>query len=72
MAEEIAGEQEDGPGLGAGELGLAIAQHDWPHLTHQEIGEHRARQQDGEEVHQADKEFLGVEVHLPPYYWSPC
>ena len=26
--------------------------------------EQRARQQDGEEIHQADEEFLGVEVHV--------
>lgn len=64
MAEEIAREQKRDPGLCAVELGIAIPQHGWPHLAHQQPGEQRARQQDGEEVHQADEEFLGVQVHF--------
>jgi hypothetical protein len=29
------------------------------HLDLQQIGEQRARQQDGEEIHEADEELLG-------------
>jgi len=63
VAEEIAREQEGGPGLRTIEPGVAIPQHGRTHLAHQQIGEERAWQQDGEEVHQADEELLGVKVH---------
>lgn len=59
VAEEIDGDEEGGIGFCAGELSKAISQHDWPHLTHQEIGEQSAWQQDGEDIHQADEELLG-------------
>lgn len=59
MAEEIAREEEGGPGFCTGEPGITISQHDRTHLAHQQIGEQRVRQQDGEEIHQADEEFLG-------------
>ena len=63
VAEKVVREQEYGPGFRAGERGITIPQHGRAHLAHQQIGEQRSRQQDGEEVHQADEEFLGVEVH---------
>ena len=63
VAKEIACEQEGGPGLRAIELVIAIPQHDRPHLPHQQPGEQRAWQQDGEEVHQANEEFLRLETH---------
>jgi hypothetical protein len=46
--------------LQAIELGIAIPQHDQARLTHQQPGEQRTRQQDGEQTQQADEEFLGV------------
>jgi hypothetical protein len=36
------------------------------HPTHQQTGEQRARQQDGEEVHQADEKFWGFKIHSVP------
>ena len=53
-------------------LGIAISPQDRPHLAHQQPGEHRARQQDDEELHQADEEFLGVEVYLFPSLSLGC
>lgn len=67
MAEEITREQEGGPGLRAGELGITIPQHDRAHLAHQQIGEQRARHQDGEEVHQADEELARNWFHTFPF-----
>jgi hypothetical protein len=63
MAEEIFREQEGGPGLCAGEHGISIPPAGLAHRAHQQIAEQRTRQQDGEELHQADEEFLEVEVH---------
>ncbi len=68
MTEQIAGEQESGPGLRAIELGIAIPQYDRAHLAYHQPGEQRARQQDGEAIHQAAEEWLGVEVHRLALY----
>jgi hypothetical protein len=57
VAEEIAREQEGGPGFRAIERGIAIPQYHRAHLAHQQVREQRSRQQDGEEVHQADEEL---------------
>lgn len=57
VAEEIAREQERGPGFRAIERGIAIPQYHRAHLAHQQVREQRTRQQDGEEVHQADEEL---------------
>lgn len=38
VPQEIAREQESGPGLRTSELVVAIAQHDRAHLAHQEMG----------------------------------
>jgi hypothetical protein len=51
------------PGLCSGEGDIAIPQHDRSLLAHQQIGEQCARQEDREEIHQADEDFLGLEVH---------
>nr|WP_281722006.1 hypothetical protein [Nitrosomonas nitrosa] len=40
-------------------------------VVHQQPSEQHTRQQDGEEIHQADEEFLGVEIHLSPSLFSP-
>ena len=64
MTEEIPREQESGPGLRAIELGMAFSEQDWLNFTHHQISEQRVRPQDGEENHQPDEEFLGVELHL--------
>ena len=53
VAEEVTREEESGPGFRAGELGIPIPMHDRAHLAHQKVGEQRARQHNGEEVHQA-------------------
>lgn len=34
-----------------------------PPIAHQQISEQRARQQDGEEIHQTDEEFQGFDIH---------
>lgn len=72
MVKEIAREQEGGPGLRAGDRAIAIPQYCRAHLVHQQPGEQRARQQDGEKVHQADDEFLGAEVHFAAALWLRC
>ena len=59
------------PGLCSGEGDIAIPQHDRAYLVHQQINNKCARQEDGEEIHQADENFLAVEVHGYPRNCSP-
>lgn len=61
VAEEMAREEEGGPCLCADQLDIAIPQHDRANLAHQQAREQRARRQDGEEIHQADEEYLRFE-----------
>jgi hypothetical protein len=70
VAEKVAGEQENGPGFGAVERGIAIPQHDRPHLAHQEPSEQRARQQDGEESIRPMKSFWGSKFMSAVRYLS--
>src|SRR5204863_2160270 len=43
---------------------VALPKNDRPGPVHDHIGEQCPRHDDGEEVHQADEEVLGVEVHF--------